>query len=86
MDVFLPEGESAAKKFGCPFLETSAKSRTNVEKAFYDTVREIRRFNRELGNPAGGTKENGAPKSAIGVEDADGESKRGCCGGKCIVM
>lgn len=74
-----------AKEFGCPFLETSAKSRIHVERAFYDTVREIRRYNRELGNPAGGGKENGGPKAPMGMDDADGDGKGGCCG-KCVVM
>jgi GTPase KRas protein len=42
------EGEALAKGFGCPFLETSAKSRRNVDEAFYEVVREIRRYNKEM--------------------------------------
>lgn len=38
------EGEALARSFGCPFIETSASSRINVDNAFYDLVREIRRF------------------------------------------
>ena len=34
-----------AASFGCKFIETSAKNRTNVDEAFYGLVREIRRFN-----------------------------------------
>eukprot|EP01094_Clydonella_sp_ATCC50884_P001204 TRINITY_DN1089_c3_g1_i1.p2 TRINITY_DN1089_c3_g1~~TRINITY_DN1089_c3_g1_i1.p2 ORF type:complete len:190 (-),score=79.11 TRINITY_DN1089_c3_g1_i1:178-747(-) len=37
------EGQELAKKFGCQFKEASAKTRVNVEEAFYDLVREIRR-------------------------------------------
>ncbi|GAM17541.1 hypothetical protein SAMD00019534_007160 [Acytostelium subglobosum LB1] len=37
------EGQDLAKSFGCPFLETSAKIRVNVEESFYSLVREIRR-------------------------------------------
>ncbi|KYQ93088.1 Ras GTPase [Tieghemostelium lacteum] len=37
------EGQDLAKSFGCPFLETSAKIRVNVEEAFYSLVREIRK-------------------------------------------
>jgi len=37
------EGQDIAKSFGCPFLETSAKSRINVEESFFELVREIRK-------------------------------------------
>jgi hypothetical protein len=39
------EGRALAASFGCKFVETSAKNRTNVDEAFYGLVREIRRFN-----------------------------------------
>lgn len=39
------EGRALANSFGCKFIETSAKNRTNVDEAFYGLVREIRRFN-----------------------------------------
>ena len=84
-DIELTEGAQAARDFGCPFLETSAKSRQNVEKAFYDTVREIRRFNRELGNPVGGKKENGHSGGNMDMNDPDNDNRGGCCG-KCTVM
>ena len=37
------EGRDLAKSFGCPFLESSAKTRVNVEESFYTLVREIRK-------------------------------------------
>jgi len=37
------EGQELAKSFGCPFVETSAKARLNVEECFYGLVREIRK-------------------------------------------
>ena len=40
--VTTAEGQDLAKSFACPFFETSAKSRINVEEAFYALVREIR--------------------------------------------
>jgi hypothetical protein len=40
------EGKALAAGFGCKFIETSAKNRTNVDEAFYGLVREIRRFNK----------------------------------------
>ena len=42
------EGEALARSFGCKFIETSAKTRINVDNAFYDIVREIRRYNKEM--------------------------------------
>mmetsp|Transcript_34000 Transcript_34000/g.95712 ORF Transcript_34000/g.95712 Transcript_34000/m.95712 type:complete len:188 (+) Transcript_34000:90-653(+) len=47
------EGSDKAKSFGCPFFETSAKARVNVEESFYDLVREIRKAS---GVTAGGKK------------------------------
>jgi GTPase KRas len=43
--VTTAEGQDLAKSFGCPFLETSAKARINVEDSFYQLVREIRKDN-----------------------------------------
>lgn len=33
------EGQDLAKSFGCPFVESSAKTRVNVEESFYALVR-----------------------------------------------
>ena len=37
------EGKKIANEWKCPFYETSARKRINVEECFYDLVREIRR-------------------------------------------
>ncbi|KAH6909052.1 24 kDa ras-like protein [Coprinopsis sp. MPI-PUGE-AT-0042] len=43
--VGMNEGRDLAKHFGCKFIETSAKQRINVDEAFSNLVREIRKYN-----------------------------------------
>ncbi|KAJ6239357.1 ras-like protein [Anaeramoeba flamelloides] len=38
------EGEKLAKEYNCSFIETSAKTSENVEKAFFTLVREVRKL------------------------------------------
>ena len=40
------DGKALADHFGCPFYETSAKERWNVDEIFEDVVREIRLDNK----------------------------------------
>jgi len=44
-EVSVKEGQELAHGFGCPFIEVSVKSRFNIDDAFYNLVREIRKFN-----------------------------------------
>ncbi|KAI9713487.1 MAG: Ras GTPase [Bogoriella megaspora] len=81
--VSTQEGNALAASFGCKFIETSAKSRINVDNAFYDIVREIRRYNREMANPGGAAKTNG-PGRQMDIDD-EKEGGAGCCS-KCVVM
>lgn len=73
-----------AQAWGCPFIETSAKSRLNVEDAFYETVREIRRYNKEMTATTTGTNKNGSPIQKMEHDNGQKEDA-GCCGG-CNVM
>ena len=79
------EGQALARQFNCKFIETSAKSRVNVDNAFYDLVREIGRYNREMsgygGPPALGSH---APGQKLEMDHQNGESA-GCCS-RCVVM
>jgi GTPase KRas protein len=45
-EVSALEGHALARELGCEFVETSAKSGINVEKAFFDVVRLLRRRRR----------------------------------------
>jgi len=42
-EVSSQEGQALAKELGCEFVEASAKNCINVEKAFYDVVRLLRK-------------------------------------------
>ncbi|KAG2200831.1 ras-like protein 1 [Mucor mucedo] len=41
------EGRDLAQHYGCQFVESSAKERVNVDEAFHEVVRDIRRYNKE---------------------------------------
>ena len=45
--VDMREGEAMAKEFGCPFFETSAALRHNVDEIFYEIVKCIRKKENE---------------------------------------
>lgn len=46
-EVSTQEGHALARELGCEFVEASAKYHINVEKAFYDVVRILRRQRRQ---------------------------------------
>jgi GTPase KRas protein len=74
-----------AREFGCKFIETSAKSRINVDQAFYEIVREIRRYNKEMSYSSGGG--GYGPRAPDGSMDPNDTDKYGrCCGARCVVM
>ncbi|OCB84441.1 ras-1 [Sanghuangporus baumii] len=74
------EGINLAKHFGCHFFESSAKLRVNVDEAFVELVREIRRYNRmqHIG------LRDGYEKEAYNSNEQE-EIRKGCCGG-CVIV
>lgn len=77
------EGRALARQFGCKFIETSAKSRINVDNAFYDIVREIRKYNKDMSGYQGGSGgQSKGPHDKMEMEGQDQDA--GCC--KCTVM
>jgi GTPase KRas protein len=84
--VSIEEGRMLADEFRCQFLETSAKTNTNVEQAFFEVVRAIRRYNREMQGgptPGGGLSHNGVGMGKMDMADED--TQPGCCS-KCVLM
>ncbi|KAI1336740.1 ras-like GTPase Ras2 [Xylariaceae sp. FL0016] len=90
-EVSTQEGHALARELGCEFVEASAKNCINVEKAFYDVVRILRR-QRETkeymrNNPHGGddSQLNGrGPRYGQGPR-RDRDRRRGG-GGRCIIL
>lgn len=79
------EGMALARSFGCKFMETSAKQRINVEQSFYELVREIRKYNREMSGYSGAPAATNAGAPNHKFDTADQDDNAGCCG-KCTVM
>jgi len=59
-DVSTQEGQHLAQQWGCPFFEASAKTRSNVDEAFFEVVRKIRVVE---GTPAAGKEGERKPGS-----------------------
>jgi GTPase KRas protein len=78
--VGMNEGRDLAKHFQCKFLETSAKSRINVDEAFISLVREIRKFNKQ--------KQSGRPAlaSKAATSDLPNEANTGPCCAGCVIL
>jgi GTPase KRas protein len=55
-EVSTQEGSALAKELGCDFVEASAKNCVNVDKAFYDVVRQLRRQKQQIHRPSEGRK------------------------------
>ncbi|CAN8103011.1 unnamed protein product [Discula destructiva] len=84
-EVTRQEGEALARGFNCKFIETSAKSRINVDKAFYDIVREIRRYNREMQGYSQGSGMSSGAGAVKPMDHIDNDAEAGCCS-KCVLM
>ncbi|KAL6044478.1 Ras GTPase [Balamuthia mandrillaris] len=70
------EGENLAKKFGCPFFETSAKLRINIEEAFTQLVVDIKK--RQESKPEQG--------SGGGLGGGKTPKKKAKSGRRCVVQ
>lgn len=90
-EVSTQEGHALARELGCEFVEASAKNCINVEKAFYDVVRILRRQRQHAARPPGST----SSRSRAGAGDMGGRErdplrarrgKDGDKGKRCILL
>jgi GTPase KRas protein len=76
-EVSTQEGHALARELGCEFVEASAKNCINVEKAFYDVVRILRRQRQQAARPAGGANHRTRTGNGdIGAPQRDGNRYR----------
>ncbi|KAI5300444.1 hypothetical protein KEM56_002455 [Ascosphaera pollenicola] len=69
------EGQALAKQLGCEFIEASAKTSTNVEKAFFDIVRVLRQQRQSLQpSPTG---KRGTAFGGPGHRDSNSDLQKG---------
>ncbi|KOS21594.1 Protein ras-2 [Escovopsis weberi] len=91
-EVSTQEGHALARDLGCEFVEASAKNCINVEKAFYDVVRILRRQRQQVSRPAAGAggRTRSSNGDAASRERDNYKSRRGKDGekakSKCIVL
>ena len=70
-DVSMQEGQALARSLGCEFVEASARNCVNVEKAFYDVVRALRR-QRQQAMPRPIDLREPIPPAIAAAENVDG--------------
>ena len=95
-EVSTQEGTSLARELGCGFLEASAKNCLNVEQAFYDVVRQLRRQRSTIGgggavSNGGGGRESGRKKDHSRSSPYDSvtgsrRSKSKSRSSKCVIL
>jgi len=63
--VGLRQAQDKAEAWRVPYVETSAKTRENVDKVFFDLMREIRARKNEVGPEGGGKKDKKGGRKKI---------------------
>ncbi|KAF2753587.1 ras-domain-containing protein [Pseudovirgaria hyperparasitica] len=94
-EVSTQEGSAMARDLGCAFVEASAKNCVNVEKAFYDVVRQLRSQRHTSSGRSDGYKSHkpkshghGGKKSNYASADSFGgdRSRRSKSSSKCVIL
>lgn len=86
-EVSTQEGHALARELGCEFVEASAKNCINVEKAFYDVVRILRRQRQQAARPLPPSGGNRRPAGGEGgSRRTDSERYRRSKSNRCVIL
>ena len=80
--VSYQQGKELAETYGMQFIETSAKSNTNVDEAFHLLGREVMKMSLNDKEKNFGNKDKNKMKLDKKTEDIAFQQKQGCCGNK----
>ena len=80
--VSYQQGKELAETYGMQFIETSAKSNTNVDEAFHLLGREVMKMSLNDKEKNFGNKDKNKMKLDKKPEDIVFQQKQGCCGNK----
>lgn len=84
--VTTKQGQDLAEKFSVPYIEASAKTRLNVEEAFYSLVREIRRLSNDGRRSSSGAQSNGGEAESGSKLRKSKSGTTSSSGGGCILL
>lgn len=82
--VSTQEGQDLADHYNCKFIETSARTNVNVEEAFHDIVREIRKYNKDMSSHPTGQHGNASNGNSRQYYDDEKNPGPKCCG--CTIL
>ncbi|KAF7882713.1 uncharacterized protein EAF02_006076 [Botrytis sinoallii] len=85
-EVSTQEGHALARELGCEFVEASAKNCVNVEKAFYDVVRQLRRQRQQRSSASGTGKSPRANTMDNGMVRDESRKYRPKKKGPCVIL
>lgn len=86
--VTFEEGQEQAKKWGCSFFETSAKTRQNIEECFSQLVRDMLKYAAGKSAPTTGLAGEKKKKMSLFKSESFRNMKKSASnlGNKCVVM
>lgn len=86
-EVSTQEGSALARELGCEFVEASAKNCVNVEKAFYDVVRQLRRQRQNSSGRNPDKRRDGSRSHHSGEHRHRSSGKtKSRSGSKCVIL